>query len=105
MEWSSLPCARSRVPDLAKSLSSIHGVRDLASEYFLGHKPSSYEKSAKYNEGWYRRQYQKVESYLNILTNPPGSVGGLDEARKAAARSSSGCACQGWAILKSRWTS
>lgn len=70
--------------DLAKSLSSLHGVRNLASEYFLGHKPSSYEKSAKYDEGWYRRQYQKIESYLNIVSNPSGGAGGLDEARRVA---------------------
>jgi hypothetical protein len=70
--------------DLAKSLSTLHGVTDIASEFFLGHSISSYEKSPKYDEGFFRREYRKVEPYLNIVSNPSGLRSSLDEARKAA---------------------
>lgn len=70
--------------DLAKSLSTLHGVKDIASEYFLGHTISSYEKSPKYDEEFFRNEYRKVEPYLNIVSNPLGLRNTLDEARRAA---------------------
>jgi hypothetical protein len=38
----------------------------------MGHSISSYRKAHLYDVGFYRREYQKVEPFLNIISNPTG---------------------------------
>ena len=61
--------------DLFKSLCTLCGVSSVASEFFLGHgiDKLGYDKSPQYDEAWFRREYVKVESKLNILSNPTGT--------------------------------
>jgi integrase len=65
--------------DLFKSLCTLSGVSPVASEFFLGHGIDrlGYDKSPQYDEGWFRREYLKVEPRLNVLSNPTG--GNLEE--------------------------
>ena len=38
----------------------------------MGHSISSYRKAHLYDVGFYRKEYQKVEPFLNIISNPTG---------------------------------
>ncbi len=61
------------VRDLLKSLARVCGVDDPVSEFFLGHKMDKlgYDKSPfKYPE-YFRDQYSKMSSHLNVLTRTP----------------------------------
>lgn len=60
--------------DLFKSLCTLSGVNQVASEFFLGHVIDrlGYDKSPLYDEDWFRREYMKVEPRLNVLSNPEG---------------------------------
>jgi len=61
------------VRDLLKSLARVCGVDGPVSEFFLGHKIDKlgYDKSPwKYSE-YFRNEYSKMSSYLNILTQTP----------------------------------
>jgi hypothetical protein len=63
------------VRDLFKSICSIRGVREIASEWFLGHSIDrlGYDKSPWYSSDFFLREYKKVEPVLNVLSNPPTS--------------------------------
>jgi hypothetical protein len=60
--------------DLFKSLCTLRGVNQVASEFFLGHTVDKlgYDKSPEYDEEWFRNEYRKVEPLLNVLSNPKG---------------------------------
>ena len=58
--------------DLFRTLCDLHGVRHVAAEFLMGHSISSYRKAHLYDVGFYRREYQKVEPYVNIISNPTG---------------------------------
>ena len=62
--------------DLFKSLCTLSGVSPIASEFFLGHTIDKlgYDKSSRYDEDWFRREYMKVEPYLNLISNPHGDL-------------------------------
>jgi len=59
--------------DLLKSLAHLQGVDDKASEFFLGHKMDAqgYNKSPFKDLEYFRDQYSKMSSYLNVLTPGP----------------------------------
>jgi hypothetical protein len=61
--------------DLFKSMCSIRGVREIASEWFLGHDLDrlGYDKSPYYDVNLFLREYKKVEPVLNVISNPPTS--------------------------------
>jgi len=56
--------------DLFKSLCALNGVSPVASEFFLGHRieKMGYDKSPEYDVEWFRREYRKIESQLNIIS-------------------------------------
>lgn len=58
--------------DLFRTLCDLHGVKHVAAEFQMGHSISSYRKAHLYDVGFYRKEYQKVEPYLNIISNPTG---------------------------------
>ncbi|MGD0177023.1 MAG: hypothetical protein ABSC50_09400 [Candidatus Bathyarchaeia archaeon] len=60
--------------DLFKSLCQLNGVLPVASEYFLGHSIDrlGYDKSPQYDVEFFRREYRKVEPFLNILSQREG---------------------------------
>ena len=58
--------------DLYRTLCDLHGVKHVAAEFQMGHSISSYRKAHLYDVGYYRREYQKVEPFLNIISNPTG---------------------------------
>jgi hypothetical protein len=58
--------------DLFRTLCDLHGVKHVAAEFQMGHSISSYRKAHLYDVGFYRREYQKVEPFLNIISNPTG---------------------------------
>jgi hypothetical protein len=60
--------------DLFKSLCTLSGVNQVASEFFLGHTVDKlgYDKSPEYDEEWFRNEYRKVEPLLNVISNPKG---------------------------------
>jgi hypothetical protein len=60
--------------DLFKSICTLSGVNQVSSEFFLGHVVDKlgYDKSPEYDEEWFRNEYRKVESKLNVLSNPKG---------------------------------
>jgi len=62
--------------DLFKSLCTLSGVKQVASEFFLGHSIDrlGYDKSPEYDEEWFRKEYMKVEPRLNIISNPTGET-------------------------------
>jgi len=62
--------------DLFKSLCTLSGVNQVASEFFLGHSIDrlGYDKSPEYDEEWFRKEYMKVEPRLNIISNPTGET-------------------------------
>jgi len=68
------------VRDLFKSLCTLSGVNQVASELFLGHVVDKlgYDKSPQYDEEWFRNEYRKVEPLLNIVSNPKGFKGDQD---------------------------
>ena len=57
--------------DLFKSLCTLNGVNQVASEFFLGHSIDKlgYGKSPQYDEEWFRQEYMKVKPVLNVLSN------------------------------------
>jgi len=66
--------------DLFKSLCTLSGVNQVASELFLGHTVDKlgYDKSPEYDEEWFRNEYRKVEPMLNVISNPKGFKGEED---------------------------
>jgi len=68
------------VRDLFKSLCTLSGVNQVASELFLGHAVDKlgYDKSPQYDEEWFRNEYRKVEPLLNVVSNPKGFKGDQD---------------------------
>jgi len=72
--------------DLFKSLCTLNGVNQVASEFFLGHTIDKlgYDKSPQYDEGWFRQEYMKVEPMLNVLSNPEGRRKTEEEIKKEA---------------------
>jgi len=68
------------VRDLFKSLCTLSGVGQVASELFLGHVVDKlgYDKSPEYDEEWFRNEYRKVEPQLNLSSNPKGLKAGED---------------------------
>jgi hypothetical protein len=58
--------------DLFRTLCDLHGVKHVAAEFQMGHSISSYRKAHLYDVGFYRREYVKVEPFLNIISNPTG---------------------------------
>jgi len=72
--------------DLFKSLCTLSGVNQVASEFFLGHVIDrlGYDKSPLYDEEWFRREYLKVEPKLNVISNPDGGQK-AEEIRKQVA--------------------
>jgi hypothetical protein len=60
--------------DLFKSLCQLKGVKNVSSEFFLGHitDRSGYDKSPEYDVEFFRNEYRKVEPYLNVISNPKG---------------------------------
>lgn len=66
--------------DLFKSLCTLSGVNQVASELFLGHTVDKlgYDKSPQYDEEHFRNEYRKVEPQLNLLSNPKGLKGDQD---------------------------
>lgn len=66
--------------DLFKSLCQLKGVKNVASELFLGHitDKSGYDKSPEYDVEFFRNEYRKVEPYLNVLSNPKAMKGEED---------------------------
>jgi len=68
------------VRDLFKSLCTLSGVNQVASELFLGHTVDKlgYDKSPQYDEEWFRNEYRKVEPQLNVLSSPKGAKGDQD---------------------------
>ena len=60
--------------DLFKSLCTLNGVKNVASEFFMGHSIDKlgYDKSPEYDEEWFRNEYRKVEPQLNVISNPKG---------------------------------
>jgi len=68
------------VRDLFKSLCTLSGVNQVASELFLGHVVDKldYDKSPQYDEEWFRNEYRKVEPLLNVVSNPKGFKGDQD---------------------------
>lgn len=67
--------------DLFRTLCDLHGVKHVAAEFQMGHSISSYRKAHLYDLNFYRKEYQKVEPYLNIISNPTGlkSVEAMEE--------------------------
>lgn len=57
--------------DLFRTLCDLHGVKHVAAEFMMGHSISSYRKAHLYDADYYRREYQKVAPFLNIISNPP----------------------------------
>ncbi len=57
--------------DVFKSLCSIAGVSEVASEFFLGHTIDDYgyNKSPEYDVEFFRNEYSKVEPLLNIMSS------------------------------------
>jgi hypothetical protein len=51
-------------------------VNQVTSEFFLGHTIDKlgYDKSPRYDEEWFKREYMKVEPYLNLISNPHGDL-------------------------------
>ncbi len=72
--------------DLFKSLCTLNGINQVASEFFLGHTIDKlgYDKSPQYDEEWFRQEYMKVEPVLNILSNPEGRRKTEEEIKKEA---------------------
>jgi len=68
------------VRDLFKSLCTLSGVNQVASELFLGHVVDKlgYDKSPEYDEEWFRNEYRKVEPHINVISNPKGLKGDQD---------------------------
>jgi integrase len=58
--------------DLFKSVCQLNGVKPVASEYFLGHSIDKlgYDKSPEYDLEFFRKEYRKVEPFLNVISNP-----------------------------------
>ncbi|MCZ6647665.1 MAG: hypothetical protein O7B30_00240 [Thaumarchaeota archaeon] len=56
-----------------KSLARVCGVDDAVGEFFLGHKMDKwgYDKSPWKYSGYFRDEYSKMSSYLNVLTQIP----------------------------------
>lgn len=54
--------------DMFKSMCTLAGVNRVASEFFLGHTIDrlGYDKSPKYDEEFFKKEYLKVESKLNL---------------------------------------
>ena len=66
--------------DLFKSLCTLNGVNQVASEFFLGHVVDKlgYDKSPEYDDEWFRNEYRKVEPLLNVISNTKGFKGEED---------------------------
>jgi integrase len=62
--------------DIFKSMCTLSGVSNIASEFFLGHDIDrlGYDKSPQYDEEWFRAEYRKVEPKLSVLSNPSGET-------------------------------
>jgi integrase len=74
--------------DIFKSMCTLSGVSNIASEFFLGHDIDrlGYDKSPQYDEEWFRAEYRKVEPKLSVLSNPSGEdLAKRIEASKAEA--------------------
>ena len=54
--------------DMFKSMCTLAGVKNVASEFFLGHTIDrlGYDKSPKYDIGFFEKEYLKVEPKLNF---------------------------------------
>ena len=54
--------------DMFKSMCTLAGVKNVASEFFLGHTIDrlGYDKSPKYDIGFFEKEYLKVEPKLNL---------------------------------------
>ncbi|MGA2238071.1 MAG: hypothetical protein ABSG74_02550 [Candidatus Bathyarchaeia archaeon] len=59
--------------DLFRTLCDMHGVKHVGAEFMMGHSIDSYRKAHLYNIDFYRDEYKKIEPYLNVISNPPGS--------------------------------
>lgn len=59
--------------DLFRTLCDMHGVKHVAAEFMMGHSIDTYRKAHLYNIDVYRNEYKKIEPYLNVISNPPGS--------------------------------
>jgi hypothetical protein len=72
--------------DLFKSLCTLNGVNQVASEFFLGHTIDKlgYDKSPQYDKEWFRQEYMKVEPMLNVLSNPEGRRKTEEDIKKEA---------------------
>lgn len=75
--------------DLLKSLARVSGVSDPVSEFILGHKPDrfGYDKSPWKSPDFFRDEYKKMSSVLNVLSgtsssNPAIDNEEIDEMRK-----------------------
>jgi len=64
--------------DLFRTLCDLHGVKHVAAEFMMGHSISSYRKAHLYDAEFYRKEYRKVESFLNIISNPPQGMKNLE---------------------------
>ncbi len=71
--------------DLLKSLARVSGVSDPVSEFILGHKPDrfGYDKSPWKSPGYFREEYKKMSSALNVLTGTPNSIPSFDQEEYA----------------------
>jgi Skp family chaperone for outer membrane proteins len=62
--------------DMFKSMCTLSGVNRVASEFFLGHTIDrlGYDKSPKYDEDFFKREYSKVEPKLNLWSQKPSEA-------------------------------
>jgi len=67
--------------DLFKSLCTLSGVNQVASEFFLGHSIDrlGYDKSPEYDEEWFRKEYMKVEPPAEHNLEPDGRNAGEED--------------------------
>jgi hypothetical protein len=59
--------------DLFRTLCDMHGCKHVAAEFMMGHSIDTYRKAHLYDINFYRNEYKKIEGYLNVISNPPGS--------------------------------
>jgi hypothetical protein len=73
------------IRDIARSVSrkaASSGFDITCAEFWMGHTidPLGYDKLQKLEPEWSAQQYRLVESYFNIISNPPGAAASTDEA-------------------------
>jgi hypothetical protein len=67
-----------------EGLCLTHGVAEWTVEFLLGHKISRYNQVPWTHPDFVKKEYDKVEPWLNILSNPKGGVD--EEKTKRTAR-------------------